>query len=213
MSSLWYALVSCTNYVVSKYLPCAMCCGGITLFDALTNHSLCFGARKESLGHCGPQCSDIFFAFFFIGCRYVVRAQIPFERVHCGLSDLIRGQEFAQCAHIGFAIRTIGASAQWNQIAKIRQKLDFKNSWNWLILIISATVWHILNMKSINWLETEIKWICWNLLGKICEIAACEFIFGVFQQIGPTWHRRRLARQFWIEAGKLSLQLLRIGKG
>ena len=128
MSSLWYALVSCTNYAVSKYLPCAMCCGGITLFDALTNHSLCFGARKESLGHCGPQCSDIFFAFFFIGCRYVVRAQISLERVHCGLSDLIRGQKFAQCAHIGFTIRTIGASAQWNQIAKIRQKLDFKNS-------------------------------------------------------------------------------------
>ena len=119
----WFNFLWIRRYeLCSKYLPGAMCCGGITLFDALTNHSLCFGARKESLGHCWPQCSDIFFAFFFIGCRYVVRAQIPLERVHCGLSDLIRGQKFAQCAHIGFAIRTIGASAQWDQIAKIRQK-------------------------------------------------------------------------------------------
>ena len=104
---IFSTLLILTYELCSKYLPGAMCCGGITLFDALTNHSLCFGARKESLGHCWPQCSDIFFAIFFIGCRYVVRAQIPLKRVHCGLSDLIRGQKFAQCAHIGFAIRTI----------------------------------------------------------------------------------------------------------
>ena len=29
-----------------------------------------------------------------------------------------------------------------------------------------ATVWQILNMKFMQWPETEIIWICWNLLGK-----------------------------------------------
>ena len=32
-----------------------------------------------------------------------------------------------------------------------------KNSWNWRVILVPATVWQILNV--IQWPETEIKWI------------------------------------------------------
>ena len=37
-------------------------------------------------------------------------------------------------------------------------------------LLMTATVWQILNMNWMQWPETESFQICWNLLGKIHEI-------------------------------------------
>ena len=51
---------------------------------------------------------------------------------------------------------------KWQKFAKNW----LKNSWNWLVLIVSAKAWQILNMKCTQWPETEIIWICWNLLWK-----------------------------------------------
>ena len=52
----------------------------------------------------------------------------------------------------------------------IKTKVRWKYSWNWLIMHIPATLWQILNnMKRIQWPETEIICILWNLLGKIRE--------------------------------------------
>ena len=45
-----------------------------------------------------------------------------------------------------------------------------KNSWNWSVTLMAATFWHFLNMKHFQWPETEVKWIRWNLILKICEI-------------------------------------------
>ena len=62
-------------------------------------------------------------------------------------------------------------SAQFlGQMAKTRQTLDLKKSWNWPIILQPATVGQILNMTHMQWPETEIMGICWNLDGKICEI-------------------------------------------
>ena len=47
-----------------------------------------------------------------------------------------------------------------------------------------TTVWQILNMKWMKWPETKIMWICWNLLGKICEIKSGKLIFGGFEIFG-----------------------------
>ena len=40
--------------------------------------------------------------------------------------------------------------AQLGQIAKTRQKLYWKNSWNWVLIIVSATIWQVLNVKCIK---------------------------------------------------------------
>ena len=57
-----------------------------------------------------------------------------------------------------------GGGAQLGQEAKSRQK--FKNLWNWLVILMQATVWQVFNMKCIHWSETEILWIYSILLGK-----------------------------------------------
>ena len=47
-------------------------------------------------------------------------------------------------------------------------KIRLKNSRNWLIIIITATLRQILNMKQMKWPKTEIVWTClensWNHL-------------------------------------------------
>ena len=40
-------------------------------------------------------------------------------------------------------------------LAKTRQKLDWE-LWNWHVILMPATIWQILNMKWIQWPETEI---------------------------------------------------------
>ena len=37
-----------------------------------------------------------------------------------------------------------------------------KKSWNGLVILVPATVWQVFNMRQRP--ETEIKWICWNLI-------------------------------------------------
>ena len=59
----------------------------------------------------------------------------------------------------------MGAATQLGQQAKSRQKLNQKNSWNWLVILMLTTVWQIFN-KQTQWPETEIMRICWNFLGK-----------------------------------------------
>ena len=49
-----------------------------------------------------------------------------------------------------------------------------------IIILFPAAVWQILNMK--QWSETEIKRICWNLLGKIREITL-TFYELIFRQV------------------------------
>ena len=44
-----------------------------------------------------------------------------------------------------------------------------KNSWNWRIILMPAT---ILNMKGVQKPEMEIKWICWNLFWEKREITS-----------------------------------------
>ena len=44
-------------------------------------------------------------------------------------------------------------------------KIWLRNSWNWLIILMPATVWHS-EVNEIKWPETDIVWICWNLLEK-----------------------------------------------
>ena len=53
---------------------------------------------------------------------------------------------------------------QLGQIAKTRQIVIFKKSWNWSIVLMPAKVWQGSNMNGTQWPETEIIWICWNLL-------------------------------------------------
>ena len=60
---------------------------------------------------------------------------------------------------------------------KIPPIIRQKNSWNCLIILMSAAVWQILNMKWMKWPETEVIWICWNLLGKIRETTSAWTYF------------------------------------
>ena len=52
----------------------------------------------------------------------------------------------------------------WEKFLRLQHR--FLESWNWLITFIPATVWQILNMKCVQWPETEIVWICWKQFGK-----------------------------------------------
>ena len=38
-------------------------------------------------------------------------------------------------------------------------RIRLKDSWNWLILFIPATVWQVLKMRCIEWPDTEMMWI------------------------------------------------------
>ena len=71
----------------------------------------------------------------------------------------------------------------WTKQQKPAKKSDFKNSWNWLVMLLPTTIWQILNIKCVLWPETEVMWICWNLLGKTREITLSELIFGGFLAI------------------------------
>ena len=58
-------------------------------------------------------------------------------------------------------------------------KIKLKNSWNWLVIRMATTFWYILKIKYLQWPETEIKWICWNLIWKIREITVGNFFWRV----------------------------------
>ena len=56
-------------------------------------------------------------------------------------------------------------------------KIGFtKNSWNWLIIVMPATFWQILNITQMQWPETEMLSISKN-----GEITSCELILGGFR--------------------------------
>jgi len=64
------------------------------------------------------------------------------------------------------------ADTQLGQVAKARQKWDFKKSWNWRIILVAATIWQILNMK-----QATGNGSCENLHGKSREFTLGELIF------------------------------------
>ena len=71
--------------------------------------------------------------------------------------------------------RTVGPNR------KTLSKIWFKNSWNWLIILVPATIWQVLNMKCTLWPETEVMWICRNFFWK-----------NSWNHFGQTYFRRVL---------------------
>ena len=92
----------------------------------------------------------------------------------------------------------------------IPPKIRLKNPWNILIILMSAAVWQILNMKWMKWPETEIIWTCWNLLGKIREITSGEHIFGRFGPFVTTVRQQHSSSQLAVSrrGGEAHLRLL-----
>ena len=37
-----------------------------------------------------------------------------------------------------------------DKLPKTRQKLHSKNSWNWVVILVSATIWQVLNVKGLK---------------------------------------------------------------
>ena len=52
---------------------------------------------------------------------------------------------------------------------------------------MAATFWHILKIKHLQWPETEIKWIFWNMIWKIREIIVCKIFLADFSHLEPLW--------------------------
>ena len=54
-----------------------------------------------------------------------------------------------------------------------------------------STALRIMNIKTIQWPEMEVMWICLNLLGEAREITSSELIYGEFfalrQPLQPRW--------------------------
>ena len=46
--------------------------------------------------------------------------------------------------------------AQLSQTSKTRQKWDSKSSWNWRVILVPATIWQVLNMKTTQRPEMEV---------------------------------------------------------
>ena len=72
---------------------------------------------------------------------------------------------------------------QLGQLSKTRQKLDWRNSSNWRIIVVTATIWQILDMQSMQWPETEIMWICRNFLVKTREITYFQRIVAFLESL------------------------------
>ena len=62
------------------------------------------------------------------------------------------------------------------QMTETRRKFRLKNSGNWVVILLLATVWQIFDMKSIQSPETEILSIYWEFLDKVREPATSELI-------------------------------------
>ena len=81
------------------------------------------------------------------------------------------------CTHLG-------------QITKTRQKIHSKNSWNWVVILVSATIWQVLNVKCIeigngndvNQLKIALK-NTWN-----------HIMWTYFWHILPTWNHSAAAQ-------------------
>ena len=77
---------------------------------------------------------------------------------------------------------TVGPSSKNPPKIKFRK---FVKLTHYLVILMPATLWQILNMKCMQWPETLIKWIWWNLLEKTREITSSELIFGGFPRLKP----------------------------
>ena len=108
----------------------------------------------------------IFWRFLETNKHCVVLLARPF--------GLLAGAAAATPASLGSSTTLLG------QLAKSRQKWDSKNSWNWLVILMTVTVWQISYLKRIQWPEMEVKQILWNLIEKIREITSSKLIFGGF---------------------------------
>ena len=62
-----------------------------------------------------------------------------------------------------------------------------------------AAVWQILNVKCMEWLETEVKWTCWNLLEKIREIDGLKLCLQQFDKfwMWSVWNdQKRISSEY-----------------
>jgi hypothetical protein len=81
------------------------------------------------------------------------------------------------------------AATHLGQIVKTRQKLHSKNSWNWVVILVSATIWQVLILNCIkigkgndvNQLKISLK-NSWNLI-----------MWTYFWRILPIWNHSATA--------------------
>ena len=74
-----------------------------------------------------------------------------------------------------------------DQRPKNPPKIRLKKSWNWLIILMPATVWQILNLKQMQRPETETFQICWNWLQKIVKSNQVNLFSAEFSHLEPLW--------------------------
>ena len=63
--------------------------------------------------------------------------------------------------------------------------IRLKNSWNWLIILMPATVWQILNIKCLQWPETEVVWIFWICLENVVKSHQMNVFSAGFSHLEP----------------------------
>ena len=73
---------------------------------------------------------------------------------------------------------------KWQESAK--NWVEIKSREIDTIILMTATIWQVLNMKCVPWPETEEMWISWKLLEMFCETKWSKPIFGGFQWFETT---------------------------
>ena len=82
--------------------------------------------------------------------------------------------------------RSFGSAQQLGQTSKTRQKWDSKSSWNWRVILVPATIWQVLNMKTTQRPEMKAMSMLTLVRKKTCEITLRELILGGFLAIWNT---------------------------
>ena len=66
-------------------------------------------------------------------------------------------------------------------------KFRLKNSWNWRIILVPATIWQVLNLTCTEWPETEASSICRNLHEKFVKsLHDVNLFLEGFSHLKPT---------------------------
>ena len=83
--------------------------------------------------------------------------------VPCARSMLWQGKCWAR--YLVTQLSCDGLSApRLCQTSKNLPKIRLKNLWNWRVILVPATIWQVLNMKCMEWPETEAFWIYRNFV-------------------------------------------------
>ena len=106
------------------------------------------------------------------------------------------------------------------QLSKNPPKLRLKISWNLRIILVSAMIWQVFNMKHTLWPETEAIWKCWNLHGKTRETTWVKLMHQLkIEAEKISWKRKRscskskLARKSRLNMSQFIKWFLRIRLG